>query len=232
MLEQRAIAAILGALDNKIEENTRTERLCGALASAFFADVTTQEQRLSDVATVIMGQSPPGSTYNDVGDGLPFYQGRRDFGYHFPSERVWCSSPTRIAERHDVLLSVRAPVGTLNVATGRCAIGRGVAAIRCEALPRILFHALDADKSVWTPYEHEGTVFGSIGKLQLNALPIKWPIDATKGLETKLEALDALVEAIEEETARLVSMRDALLPRLLSGQIQVRDPEFLMEGVA
>ena len=77
-----------------------------------------------------MGQSPPGDTYNEAGDGLPFYQGRTDFGFRFPSQRVFCTAPTRLAEPGDTLVSVRAPVGDVNMALEKCCVGRGVAAVR------------------------------------------------------------------------------------------------------
>src|SRR5688572_24701368 len=79
---------------------------------------------------LIMGQSPPGRTYNDDGKGLPFFQGKTDFRQRYPVVRKWCSAPTKIAEAGDVLISIRAPVGPTNVADQTCAIGRGLAAIR------------------------------------------------------------------------------------------------------
>ena len=85
---------------------------------------------LSDVARVIMGQSPPSSAYNTVGDGLPFYQGKTDFGDMYPTPRVYCTEPSRIAESGDILISVRAPVGPTNVSRERSCIGRGISAIR------------------------------------------------------------------------------------------------------
>lgn len=88
--------------------------------------------RLSDVATVVMGQSPQSSTYNKNGDGLPFFQGKADFGAIYPRTRVWCVQPNKIAEAEDVLLSIRAPVGPTNLAPTRCCIGRGIAAVRPE----------------------------------------------------------------------------------------------------
>ena len=77
-----------------------------------------------------MGQSPPGNTYNEVGEGVPFYQGRTDFKFRFPTRRIYCTAPTRFANEGDTLVSVRAPVGDVNMAAERCAVGRGVAAIR------------------------------------------------------------------------------------------------------
>ena len=91
--------------------------------------------RLGEIADVIAGQSPPGETYNTTGVGLPFFQGKTDFGSRHPVARVWCSAPERIAEPGDVLISVRAPVGPSNVADVPSCIGRGLAAIR--ARPRL-----------------------------------------------------------------------------------------------
>jgi len=85
---------------------------------------------LADVAQVLMGQSPPSSTYNTVGEGLPFYQGKTDFGDMYPTPRVYCTEPSRIAEAGDILISVRAPVGPTNVSQERSCIGRGISAIR------------------------------------------------------------------------------------------------------
>lgn len=85
---------------------------------------------LGEIATVQMGQSPPGNTYNSEGVGLPFFQGKAEFGEEHPTQVKWCSQPTRIAEAGDILLSVRAPVGPTNFAIERCCIGRGLAAIR------------------------------------------------------------------------------------------------------
>ena len=86
--------------------------------------------RLSDIAQIVMGQSPPGETYNEIGDGLPFFQGKADFGDQYPTPRKWCSAPIRVAESGDILLSVRAPVGPTNVTRERACICRGLAAIR------------------------------------------------------------------------------------------------------
>lgn len=85
---------------------------------------------LGDVAEIIMGQSPPGETYNERGDGLPFFQGVADFNYRHPTPRVYCSAPSRVAQPGDILLSVRAPIGRVNVADRKCAIGRGLSIIR------------------------------------------------------------------------------------------------------
>lgn len=79
---------------------------------------------------VTMGQSPPGSTYNESGDGIPFFQGKTDFGFRYPKNRVYCTEPKRLANELDTLVSVRAPVGSVNMAKEKCILGRGVAAVR------------------------------------------------------------------------------------------------------
>ena len=86
--------------------------------------------QLGDIATITAGQSPPGHTYNENGIGLPFFQGKADFGEFHPITRKWCVAPKKIAEPGDILISVRAPVGPTNVAGERCCIGRGLASIR------------------------------------------------------------------------------------------------------
>jgi type I restriction enzyme, S subunit len=89
--------------------------------------------KLSEVAEIIMGQSPPGDTYNDTGEGLPFFQGKAEFGETSPTAKKWCSAPKKIAEPGDILMSVRAPVGPTNLTSERCCIGRGLAAIRADS---------------------------------------------------------------------------------------------------
>lgn len=85
--------------------------------------------RLDTICCINMGASPASSTYNESGEGLPFYQGNADFGEKYPTPRIWCNAPVKIAQKGDVLISVRAPIGAMNIATERCCIGRGLAAL-------------------------------------------------------------------------------------------------------
>ena len=85
--------------------------------------------RLDDICAINMGQSPDSASYNENGEGMPFFQGNADFGKIHPKVRVWCSAPTKIAHAGDVLISVRAPIGALNIADRECCIGRGLAAL-------------------------------------------------------------------------------------------------------
>lgn len=112
--------------------------------------MTAPRRRLGDegVATIISGQSPPSSAYNESGDGLPFFQGKADFGSLTPVPRVWAVEGPKRARSNDVLISVRAPVGDVNMATGDCVIGRGLAAVRAgeRSDPWFLYFALSYSK--------------------------------------------------------------------------------------
>lgn len=123
-----------------------------------------------------MGQSPPSSTYNTDGIGLPFFQGKADFGYINPLPRVWCSEPSRVGSAGDILISVRAPVGDVNLATEACALGRGIAAIRASACTNkiFLFYALQFSKSRLVAAS-SGAIFESVNKTALYGLEIPLP---------------------------------------------------------
>ena len=134
-------------------------------------------RRLGEVCEIIMGQSPPGSTYNECGDGLPFFQGVADFGARYPTQRVWCTLPSRIAEPGDVLLSIRAPIGRVNLASYRCAVGRGLAILRAKAREDQTFieFALRSARTKWDAMEGGGTVFANATRSQLETLEVPWP---------------------------------------------------------
>jgi type I restriction enzyme S subunit len=173
--------------------------------------------------SLTMGQSPPGETYNENGEGLPFYQGSSDFGFRFPRRRVYCTAPSRFAKAGDTLVSVRAPVGDINVATQDCAIGRGVAAARHKSGSRSYsYQFMRSIKDVFAKFEAEGTVFGSIGKKDFGAIPcIIPPREIVLAYETLVADLDDRVEVNEREIAALVNIRDSLLPKLISGEIRI-----------
>lgn len=217
---QEAIVALLKPLDDQIASAEALLTKLRLLGESYFASVAELGPRLADVAAVIPGQSPPGHLLNEEGVGLPFYQGNRDFGLWSPSPRVYCKEPNRTAQGGDVLFSVRAPVGDLNVASAACGIGRGVAAIRSEDAPSCLFYAVAASADEWSSYEGLGTVFGSITRKQLDETVIAWPHPSHL---SKVEDFLALLEArrgnAERQMRKLHEMRDLMLPRLLRGQL-------------
>ncbi|QIY80962.1 restriction endonuclease subunit S [Chromobacterium violaceum] len=177
-----------------------------------------------------MGQSPPGDTYNEMGDGLPFYQGRTDFGFRFPTQRVFCTSPTRLAEPGDTLVSVRAPVGDVNLALEKCCLGRGVASIRHpNGFQSFAFYSTQNLRTHFELYDGEGTVFGSINKKDFQALPVIAPDNnILQCFEEVVALLDARILKNEEQLRTLASLRDTLLPRLISGQLRLPEAEALI----
>ncbi len=136
-------------------------------------DVTSARLGDQDVASIILGQSPPSSAYNEIGEGLPFFQGKVDFQRLYPIPRVWCTQGQKFASPGDILLSVRAPVGDVNVATAHCAIGRGIAAIRPgpRSDPWFLFFSLLYSKPTLES-RATGSTFASVNKTTLNSLYI------------------------------------------------------------
>lgn len=221
--EQRSIAATLGALDDKIESNRRAIDLAEALAGQLFARKTKGSAVLTDIAKLTMGSSPPGDTYNEDGEGMPFYQGVRDFGRRFPGYRVWTTGAVRLAQNNDTLVSVRAPVGKLNRSREICCIGRGVAAVSSD-WPSTIFYALRSADSIWQPFQHEGTVFGAINKVDLSNAQLPWPqADSLNELESNLSLLDEKIWSLSKEIEELIALRDTLLPELLSGRIRASE---------
>lgn len=165
-------------------------------------------KKLKEVAKIIMGQSPPGFSYNEYGEGLPFYQGVKDFQYRFPVPRVFCTKPSRIAKVGDILFSVRAPIGKVNVANHTCAIGRGLAIIRPHENndSRFIEFVLRSLESSWHAIEGSGSVFGNATKEDLEALEIPWPEEKERRaiahilgtLDDKIELNRRMCETLEQ----------------------------------
>jgi type I restriction enzyme S subunit len=181
-----------------------------------------------------MGQSPPGSTYNEVGEGLPFYQGRTDFTFRYPTRRVYCTAPTRFADPGDTLVCVRAPVGDTNMAFERCAIGRGIAAVRHKSHSRSLtYYAMQALEQELAVFEGEGTLFGAIGGDDFRRLPyVAAPIEVVRSFDALAAPIDDRIEASVNESATLEKLRDTLLPALLSGEVTIKQCERAVAEVA
>ncbi|MBL3601060.1 MAG: restriction endonuclease subunit S [gamma proteobacterium endosymbiont of Lamellibrachia anaximandri] len=180
---------------------------------------------------VTMGQSPPGDTYNETGDGLPFFQGRADFGFRYPSNRVYCTSPKRLASKGDALVSVRAPVGDVNMAAQDCCIGRGVSASRHKSDSRsYTYYSMHQLREHFKVYEAEGTVFGSINQKDFKALPqLCIPTEVVHTFDDYAGSFDGKIELNSEAICDLTNLRNTLLPKLLSGQLRIPDAERLIE---
>ena len=236
--EQRAIAHILGTLDDKIELNRRMNETLEAIAQALFKPwfVDTKETALprgwrlgtvGEAFDITMGQSPPGETYNEVGEGSPFFQGRSDFGFRFPALRVYCTAPTRTANTGDTLVSVRAPVGDVNMASEKCCIGRGLAAVRHKSGScSYTYYAMRALREDFDRFEAEGTVFGSMGKKDFHTIShVVPPEEKVREFEALANPLDRLIENNDNESRTLAALRDTLLPKLISGELRIDQVE-------
>ena len=174
-------------------------------------------KKLKDCCTIIAGQSPESKYYNTAGDGLPFFQGKADFGELYPSIRVYCSQPTKIAEKDDILLSVRAPVGPTNLAPCKVCIGRGLTAIRpSEALLTryvlLYFRSFEAQLAS----KGTGTTFKAITQDVVKNLEIPIPPTPEQErivarIEELFSQLDAGVETLKKTRAQLAVYRQAVL---------------------
>jgi len=242
---QQKIGNILSSLDSKIELNKRIndnlEQQAQALFKSWFVDFDPFKDRkfvdselgkipegwkvgyLSEIADIIMGQSPNGSTYNENGEGIIFYQGRAEFGTRFPSIRLFTTNPTRIAPANSILISVRAPVGDINITHKECCIGRGLAsAVSRTNKSAFLLYTLFSLKSDLDKFNAEGTVFGSINRKALETLKILIPTnDIISKFEAIVASMDQQILTLHLESENLKILRDTLLPKLMSGERSV-----------
>ena len=178
---------------------------------------------LSDVANITMGQSPDGSSYNEDGEGIIFYQGSTDFGLRFPDIRQYTTSPSRYANKGDILMSVRAPVGALNIANNDCCIGRGLSALSSKIGSMThLYYLMNDFRLKFEGMNSAGTTFGAITKDELFSLPVIIPTKSViSEFEQVCEPIFDKQMIIGEEINALTKQRDELLPLLMNGQASV-----------
>ncbi len=183
-----------------------------------------QIANLDEEYSVIMGQSPPGETYNEDGKGMPFYQGRSDFDKRFPNRRVYCTSPKRMAQKYDTLITVRAPIGEVNMASEECCIGRGVAAVQhITGCISYTYYSINAIKEQFIMFEANGTVFGAMGKDDLSKIRVLKPSKEIIERFNKVVApMDGMIEQNTKQSLTLSNLRDLLLPKLISGEIRIK----------
>ena len=169
---------------------------------------------LKDIAHITMGQSPESESYNDERVGIPFFQGNADFGEIYPNNRIWCSSPKKIAEPGDILISVRAPIGALNYAKERCCIGRGLAAIsiKDEAERNYVFHLLKA-KNKELNSKGTGSTFKAIGKNVLEEVLV--PQISPKEQQKRMSIMDYLESIIRKRREQLLFLDKLIKARFV-----------------
>ena len=165
--------------------------------------------RLEEICAINMGQSPASSTYNEDGNGLPFFQGNADFGEIYPAVRMWCSEPTKIAREKDILISVRAPIGALNIANCECCIGRGLAALTVNediCAQEYLWHALSGKVDELNS-KGTGSTFKAINKKTLSETEIPLPpIDEQRKIAAILDKVSDLIAKRQQQLDKLDEM--------------------------
>lgn len=169
---------------------------------------------LKNIAVITMGQSPSSSSYNEEGVGIPFYQGNADFGELYPTARIWCNEPKKIANKNDILISVRAPIGALNYATEQCCIGRGLASItvKDEVLRNYVFRLLKANRNKLIN-QGSGSTFKAIGKSNLEELRI--PIVDEMTQKKIMNLMDATEQIIRQRQIELQLFDDLIKARFI-----------------
>lgn len=239
---QRRIADILSAYDDLIENNKKQikllEEAAQRLYKEWFVDLRFpgyeqtkivdgvpegwKNNILSDIADISMGQSPKSEFYNDKKDGLPFHQGVGSYGNRFVIDNVYTTSYTRIAEPDSILFSVRAPVGRLNRTKNRIVIGRGLSAINhkkgCQSY---LFYLLK-NKFFKDNILGNGSIFASISKDELANQKLIIPTDSlVERFNSQVKSIDDKIDVLDSQNELLKEIRDRLLPKLMSGEIEV-----------
>ena len=240
--EQRRIASILSTYDDLIENNQRRIQLLEQSAQLLYKEwfvhlrfpghehitITDgvpegwEKKPLGEIADITMGQSPKSIYYNEDGNGLPFHQGVTNFGIRFPSHQKYCTMQNRLAEPGDILFSVRAPVGRINIAPDKIIIGRGLAAIRSRTgQQNFLFYALKN----WFFKEDimgSGAIFAAITKKDLHGVALLQTSDhIAKMFMAHVVPIDLQIEKLHQSNEQLTQARDLFLPRLMNGEISV-----------
>ena len=183
-------------------------------------------KKLEDLCELTLGQSPKSEFYNEKGEGLPFHQGVRDFGDRYPTTTTWCVKDKRIAEEGDILFSVRAPVGRINIANTKMIIGRGLHSIRSKFDNQVfIFHQLK-DKFQEEDSMGSGTIYKSVTKkIMLNLKLIDPGEELIKKFEEKAVPIFNQIKTLTDKNDKLKETRDLLLPKLISGKIDVKEME-------
>jgi len=229
---QKMIVSVLSLIDDKIDllvqQNTTIENLAESIFSHRFNQYKDDSNLsvLSKEFSFIMGQSPSGETINENGSGMPFFQGRSDFGFRFPTTRTYTTDPKRIAPKYSTLISVRAPIGDMNIATESCSLGRGVAAFyykENENLYSYTYYKLKSLRPEICKFEDVGTIFGSIGKSDFENIPSEiLPIQIVEKINSELKIFDEKILLNDFHIRTLRKTKELLLPKLLNGEIELK----------
>lgn len=237
LTEQQRIADILSSVDasiqatqaliaqaERVQRGLMEELLTGDLGSGTIerGEVPDGWTQLGEVSDIISGQSPPSCTYRYAPEGLPFFQGKADFGLRNPTARVWCVAPKKVAMPNDILISVRAPVGPTNVADVECCIGRGLAIIRCKKSVDMDF-VLSFLKLIQEKISQlgRGSTFSSISRNHLLNLKIPLPpLNEQRRIANILSSVDDFMANQKAIIEQLIVAKKGLMDDLLTGRVR------------
>ena len=245
---QRKIAAVLSTYDDLIENNTRRIKILEDMAQTLYQEWFVhfrfpghenvpmvesplgpipqgwEVKQLGEMCHVLMGLSPKSEFYNETGEGLPFHQGVTNFGQRFPTDRVYCTIQKRIAEVGDILFSVRAPVGRINVANKKIVIGRGLSAIRSKSGDQAFILQQLKDRFEEEDTIGSGTIYNAITKTDLLGIQLLKPVKSIVAkFEEAAQPISLELANLTMKNANLRQTRDILLPKLISGEIDVSE---------
>jgi type I restriction enzyme S subunit len=243
---QQRIAGILSAYDEFIENSQWRIKILESMARALYREWFVhfrfpshenhprvasllgeipqgwEVKKLKDFCRLTMGQSPKSEFYNETGDGEPFHQGVTNFGDRFPTDRLFCTAEGRIAEAGDILFSVRAPVGRMNIANKKIILGRGLSAIRHNDGSQAFLWEQLRNRFTKDDMMGNGAIFASVTKDDMQGIELVCPPSSVVEAATKhFEPLHSEIATLSQQIQNLRRTRDLLLPRLLSGQIEV-----------
>lgn len=242
LFEQKRIAEILSAYDDLIENNLKRIRLLEESARLLYREWFVrlkfpnhehtplidglpegwERKRFCDVAEITMGQSPESKFYNETGEGLPFHQGVTKFGSRFVTHEIYTTATNRIAQAGDILCSVRAPVGRLNITLDKIVIGRGLAAVRSKTQSQSFLYFQLKNFFFKDDLIGSGSIFASVTKTDLeNAELINPSQNLIDEFQKISEPTDEQIRVLSLQNQKLKQARDLLLPRLMSGEIAV-----------
>ena len=239
---QQRIADILSAYDDQIENNRRRIALLEEAARMLYREWFVhfrfpghehvkiidglpegwERRTLINLAEVVMGQSPESKFYNETGDGLPFHQGVTDYGFRYVTHRTYSTAVTRLGQAGDILLSVRAPVGRINLTRDNIVVGRGLSAIRSRLGDQsFLFYSLKnhfyAEDIIGT-----GSIYAATNKKELEGQLLVVPSQVLlREFEDQASQIDRQIGNLTAQVEKLAQARDLLLPRLMNGEITV-----------
>ena len=236
--EQRAIAAVLSDVDELIGSLEALITKKRAIKQAAMQELLTgrtrlpgfggewETKRLDEVAAVTMGQSPPSASYNEVGDGLPLIQGNADIMRRTTIDRIWTTLPSKRCDAGDIVLTVRAPVGSVALASKRACLGRGVCGLKPRGHGPFLYYALILRESRWEDVE-QGSTFSAANSAQVAGFPIAIPMDkqAQQAIATVLSDMDAEIAALAHRIDKTRAIKQGMMQQLLTGSIRLPIPD-------